>query len=152
MMKWVLIVATILLDQLSKWLVQTRLKEMGTYPIIEGVFHFHYLENRGAAFGLLQNQRTFFLMITLVIIAAILWYLIKQPQTSLLLTVALSLIAGGAIGNYIDRLRFGYVIDFIDFQVWPVFNIADSAIVIGQALLIYYILKDHRRETTGETP
>jgi len=149
-MKWLVILTTILLDQLSKWLVNTKLKEIGTYPIIEGVFHLHYLENRGAAFGIFQDQRLFFIAITIVITGGILWYLTRYPQDSLLLTMALSLIAGGAIGNLIDRILYGYVVDFFDFQFFPVFNIADSAIVIGQGLLIYYILKDHGNEKTGE--
>lgn len=149
-MKWLVILTTILLDQFSKWLVNTKLKEIGTYPIIEGVFHLHYLENRGAAFGIFQDQRLFFIAITIVITGGILWYLTRYPQDSQLLTIALSLIAGGAIGNLIDRVLYGYVVDFFDFQFFPVFNIADSAIVIGQGLLIYYILKDHGNEKTGE--
>ena len=151
-MKWLMIVAIILIDQFSKWLVITRLKEIGTIPVIENVFHLHYLENRGAAFGLLQNQRLFFLMITLAITAGILWYLYRYPQTNKLLTLSLCLISGGAVGNFIDRAAYGYVVDFLDFQIWPVFNIADSAIVIGQGLLIYYILKDFQAEKMGGSP
>jgi signal peptidase II len=149
-MKWFIIVITIALDQFSKWLVLLKLKEVGTIPVIEGVFHLHYLENRGAAFGLLQEQRSFFIVTTILIIGGILWYLIKYPETSRLLTVALSLIVGGAVGNFIDRLLYGYVIDFFDFQFFPVFNIADSAIVVGQVLLIYYIFKDHVSENESE--
>ncbi len=141
-MKWFIITATILLDQLSKWMVVRYLKEVGQVPIIEGIFHLRYLENRGAAFGLMQDQQVFFIVITVIIVGWIVWFLIKNPQVNRMLMLSLSLIAGGAIGNFIDRLFFGYVVDFLDFQVWPVFNIADIAIVGGQILLIYFIIKD----------
>lgn len=141
-MKWFIITATILLDQLSKWMVVRYLKEVGQVPIIEGFFHLRYLENRGAAFGLMQDQQVFFIVITVIIVGWIVWFLIKNPQVNRMLMLSLSLIAGGAIGNFIDRLFFGYVVDFLDFQVWPVFNIADIAIVGGQILLIYFIIKD----------
>ncbi|SMP46822.1 signal peptidase II [Anoxynatronum buryatiense] len=149
-MKWWVIVVTVVLDQVSKWLVVAYLKDIGTFPVIEGVFHLHYLENRGAAFGLLQNQRLFFIITTVLIVGGILWYLIFNPQVNRLLTLSLSLVVGGAIGNFIDRMMFGYVVDFFDFQFWPVFNIADSAIVIGQALLIYYIFKGQPEQQAGE--
>ncbi len=141
-MKWFIVTATILLDQLSKWMVVRYLKEVGQVPIIEGIFHLRYLENRGAAFGLMQDQQVFFIVITVIIVGWIVWFLIKNPQVNRMLMLSLSLIAGGAIGNFIDRLFFGYVVDFLDFQVWPVFNIADIAIVGGQILLIYFIIKD----------
>ncbi|MEN1759505.1 signal peptidase II [Anoxynatronum sibiricum] len=149
-MKWWVIIVTVVLDQVSKWLVVAYLKDIGTFPIIDGVFHLHYLENRGAAFGLLQNQRLFFIITTVLIVGGILWYLIFNPQLNRLLTLALSLVVGGAIGNFIDRMMYGYVVDFFDFQFWPVFNIADSAIVIGQALLIYYIFKGQPEHQAGE--
>lgn len=141
-MKWFIIIGTILLDQVSKWIVLRHLKEIGQKPVIEGFFHLRYLENRGAAFGILQDQRTFFIVMTVLIVGGIFLFFIKTPQLNPLLMLSLSLIAGGAIGNFIDRLFLGYVVDFLDFQIWPVFNIADMAIVGGQALLIYFILKD----------
>ncbi|SDY41205.1 signal peptidase II [Tindallia californiensis] len=141
-MKWLIIFTTILLDQLSKRFAVLYLKELERIPVIEGFFHLRYLENRGAAFGLLQDRQLFFLVITTVIVGWIFWFLIKNPKMNRLLVISLSLISGGAIGNFIDRLFFGYVVDFFDFLVWPVFNIADIAIVIGQVLLIYFIIKD----------
>ncbi|SFI16353.1 signal peptidase II [Tindallia magadiensis] len=141
-MKWVIIFITILLDQLSKRFAVLYLKELEQIPVIEGFFHLRYLENRGAAFGLLQDRQLFFLVITTLIVGWIFWFLVKNPNMNRLLVISLSLISGGAIGNFIDRLFFGYVVDFFDFLVWPVFNIADIAIVIGQVLLIYFIIKD----------
>ncbi|RQD66932.1 MAG: signal peptidase II [Tindallia sp. MSAO_Bac2] len=141
-MKWFIVMVTIFLDQLSKRIVVRYLKEVEQIPVIEGFFHLRYLENRGAAFGLMQNQQVFFITITILILGWIFWFLIKNPQMNPLLMVSLSLIAGGAIGNFIDRLFFGFVVDFLDFLVWPVFNVADMAIVAGQIILIYFIIKD----------
>jgi len=149
-MKWLIIISVIIADQASKWWVIAELKEIGTIKIIEGVFHLHYLENRGAAFGIFQDQRLFFLVVNSLITSAVLLYLFKHPSMNRMLMWALSLIAGGAIGNIIDRALYGYVIDFFDFQVWPVFNIADAAIVIGQGFLILYLLKNSKEENVGE--
>ena len=142
-MKWLIMIIIIMLDQLSKYWVLLKLKPMGTLPVFEGIFHLHYLENRGAAFGLFQNQRLFFILFTFIIVSGIIWYLIQNQEINKILMISLSLIAGGAVGNLIDRALYGYVIDFLDFQFWPVFNIADAAIVVGQMLLVYFIIKDH---------
>lgn len=149
-MKWLTLATVIIIDQASKWWVVNNLKEVGTIRVIDGLFHLHYLENRGAAFGIFQDQRGFLLVTTLIIVSAIVWYLLKHPQASPLLKWALSLITGGAIGNFIDRALNGFVIDFFDFQVWPVFNVADSAIVVGQVLLVIYILWHHKETEKGE--
>ena len=149
-MKWLIIVSIIIADQASKWWVIAELKEVGTIKIIDGIFHLHYLENRGAAFGILQDQRLFFLVINSLITAAVLIFLYKYTNINQMLMWALSLIAGGAIGNIIDRALYGYVIDFFDFQVWPVFNIADAAIVIGQVLLIIYLIRSSKKENVGD--
>ncbi len=150
-MIWLIMLVIVVLDQVSKWWVLTSLKQIGTIKIIEGVFHLHYLENRGAAFGIFQDQRLFFLVVNTFITCIIIGYLIKHPRINKGLMWALSMIAGGAIGNLIDRALYGYVIDFFDFQIWPVFNVADSAIVIGQVLLIFFILKSGKEDMTGET-
>jgi len=97
------------------------------------------VHNRGAAFGILKNQLFVFVIISLLAIALILYHL-KDRKKSRLSSISLSLILGGAVGNLIDRLRFGFVIDFLDFRVWPVFNIADSAITIGVVLLSWELL------------
>jgi len=150
-MKWAVLLGALFLDQISKWLVVTRLKEIGTFPVIEGIFHLQYLENRGAAFGLLQDQMAFFVIVTVVVTGGILFFLFTEPNSSTFLQMALSLIAGGALGNLVDRIRFGYVIDFFDFQIWPVFNVADTAIVLGQIMLIVYLLKMNRDHSKGES-
>ncbi len=139
----VFIVAFIVtLDQLTKYLAKTYLKPVGSVPLIQDVFHFTYVENRGAAFGILQNQRWLFIALTVVVSAAIVYYLFIRTPENIVLTIALSMILGGAIGNLIDRLRLGYVVDMLHFTLidYPVFNVADSFVVIGTILLAYYIL------------
>lgn len=140
-MYFAIIISIFLIDQLTKFLTINYLKDIGEVAIIRNILHFTYVENRGAAFGILKDQKLFFIISTIIIIALILYYLYKNKNTYKLMGVGLSLIVGGAIGNLVDRIRFGFVIDFIDFRVWPVFNIADSAIVIGQILVIFIIIK-----------
>lgn len=132
----------VVLDQVTKYLAKTYLKPVGSIPLIQNVFHFTYVENRGAAFGILQNQRWLFIVLTVVVSAVIVYYLFTRSQESIVLTIALSMILGGAIGNLIDRLRLGYVVDMLHFVLidYPVFNVADSFVVIGTILLAYYIL------------
>ena len=110
--------------------------------LIKDVLYFTYVENRGAAFGILQNHRWVFIAITIIVIALIIAYVfIKKPKKKIEL-VSLSLICGGGIGNMIDRISLSYVIDFIDFRIinFPVFNVADCAVVIGCGLLSLYLL------------
>lgn len=130
------------LDQISKYYAKEYLRPIGYFPIIQDVFHLTYVENRGAAFGMFQGQRWIFIVLTVAIAAAIAYYLVKIPGKSIFLKTALSLVLGGAIGNLIDRIRFGYVVDMFDFTLinYPVFNIADSSLVIGSILLGYYLL------------
>ena len=139
---WIIIILAIVIsDQITKQLVLSNLKEIGSIPIIQNIFHLTYVENRGAAFGILQNQKYFFVIMKFIVITAIIYVLIKHKDLRKSVVICLSLIVGGAIGNLIDRLRFGFVVDFFDFIIWPVFNIADMAIVLAQILLIYIVLK-----------
>jgi len=132
----------IVLDQASKYYTKIYLRPIGYFPVIQDVFHLTYVENRGAAFGLMQGQRWIFIVLTVLITAAIVYFLMKIPNKAVFLKTGLSLILGGAIGNLIDRVRLGYVVDMFDFTLinFPVFNIADSSLVIGSILLGYYIL------------
>lgn len=135
----------IFFDQLSKWLVVIFLKGNESAVIIENVFQFTYLENRGAAFGMLSDHRWVFLIISAVALIGITVYMIKWRPTSKLAYVAISFIVGGGIGNMIDRIWLGYVIDFIDFCAFPkiwsyVFNVADSFVCVGAGLYILYMI------------
>ena len=137
----VVAVIAIILDMITKYIAINvfRLSEL---ELIKNVLYFTYLENRGAAFGILQNQRWFFIVITIVVLlAVIIWIIVKKPKSRLLL-LSLGMISGGGIGNFIDRIRFSYVVDFIDVRIinYPVFNVADCFVVIGAVLMIIYIL------------
>ncbi|GED13087.1 signal peptidase II . Aspartic peptidase. MEROPS family A08 [Aneurinibacillus migulanus] len=125
-------------DRITKWLVVTYMEFGQSIPLWEGVFHLTSHRNRGAAFGILQNQRGFFIVITIAIIVGIIWYLWKTHRESKLVSLALALILGGAVGNFYDRVLTGEVVDFFDFTLinFPIFNIADSAIVIGVGLFV----------------
>src|SRR5690554_3301778 len=109
-------------------------------PLIPNAFHLTYIENPGAAFGLLANQRIFFVIITTVILGVILYFYYNLKGKHFLLRISLGMVVGGAIGNLIDRIRLGAVTDFFDFRIWPVFNIADSAIALGMIYIAYQLL------------
>ena len=141
---WILvIVASVLVDQISKLLVVRFLTEVGSVDVIPGIFRFTYVENRGAAFGMLSEHRWVFMVLSTVAIVALLIYLWKFRPDSGLACTAFSLIIGGGIGNMIDRVRLNYVIDFLDFCAFPklwvwVFNVADACVCIGAGMLILW--------------
>lgn len=130
----------ICLDQLTKFLVVKNLHG-SSIDIIENIFSLTYVENRGAAWGFLSNNNWLLMILIPVFILIIIWYLVKFNNNRYEL-IAGSLIVGGAIGNYIDRIFRGFVVDFFDFKVWPVFNIADIAIVLGCILMIIILFKE----------
>lgn len=139
-MSYILAVLVVILDQISKYIVQSRLAVNESLPVIQNIFHITYVHNFGAAFGILKNQKYFFIVITLAVIMGIFLFLRTQNKVHGMVKYSLMLIMGGAIGNLIDRIWLGYVRDFFDFRIWPVFNIADMAIVCGAALLSYYLI------------
>ncbi|MBR1693228.1 MAG: signal peptidase II [Lachnospiraceae bacterium] len=138
------IVLLILGDQYSKAQAILHLKNQDAYILFDKVLELHYLENHGAAFGILQNQTLFFVFIAMLIFIGILFVLIKMPpkRKYVFMHVFLVLIACGAIGNMIDRVRFGFVVDFIYFVLidFPIFNVADIYVTVGTALLILFLL------------
>jgi len=130
-------------DQISKYIVRLKMNPHESLPVIKGIFHITYVQNTGAAFSILRGKTYFFIMVSIVIILAVIIFLRKVPPEKKLLRIAMALVLGGAAGNnLIDRLRFGYVVDFLDFRIWPVFNIADSAIVVGVIILAYLMIFD----------
>jgi len=139
-MGWIVAVVVLILDRISKHIAKTYLQPLGSVPVVKNIFHFTYVENRGVAFGMLQNKNWIFIPVTIAIVAVIVYILYSVKQSSLLMKISLMLVLSGALGNLIDRVLQGYVVDFFDFRVWPVFNIADSSIVIGAILLGYVIL------------
>lgn len=146
------------LDQFTKMLVDRFMSLHESRLLVEGVLRFTYVQNRGAAFGILSEadlpyQSVLFAVVSLAALGAIAAYAWRLPARSRLPQTALALIMGGALGNLLDRARLGYVIDFVDaywgVHHWPAFNVADSAISIGVVLLVIDIL---RQPQTGEAP
>ncbi len=136
---------TLLADQVTKWLVSTRLQlyEMwAPLPQLETYFTLTYTTNTGAAFGLFKEWGTVFAGIAILVIVAIIYYQRHLPDGQWWLRLALGLQLGGAAGNLVDRLRLGHVVDFLDFKLWPVFNLADSAIVLGVGLLMLLMVRE----------
>lgn len=136
-----IILGLIGLDQISKFLAVKYLVNIGSIPIIENIFHLTYVENKGAAFGMFQNNQMIFVVVALFACVLGLYYLYKK-QVNLLGKSAIILIIAGAIGNLVDRVRLGFVVDYFDFRIiWDyVFNIADVFVVIGTILLCIYII------------
>ena len=136
----ILIVLIVLIDQISKYLANLRLNGAEAFSVIPGVLSFSYHENKGAAWGILANHRWVFMLLSTVAILLIIWYLIytRKEKKPALLRLALCFFVGGGIGNMIDRIYLGYVIDFLrfDFIDFPIFNVADSFITVGAVLLI----------------
>lgn len=138
------ICALVALDQYTKYLAVIYLKDKPAYIIINGVLELNYLENKGAAFGMLQNQKAFFIFVAVVILSVIGYVLLKTPDQKKyrILHLLLSLIAAGAIGNMIDRIRLNYVVDFIYFVLinFPIFNVADIYVTVSTAALVILLL------------
>lgn len=146
-------VAVVVLDQLTKWLTVAYLKPVGEVPLIENVLHLEYVENRGAAFGSLQGQMVFFYIVTAVMLVGMVFALRKNwVRGTFGRTVVLCLI-GGTLGNFIDRVRLGYVVDMISFTLidFPVFNVADIFLTCGcAALFVYFAFFDDKLQKAAK--
>lgn len=161
----VLVVLLLIFDQFTKYLAVKHLKGKPSIPLIDGVLELQYLENRGAAFGMFQNQKIFILLVGIVFMAVILYFLLKLPKQkkfNVIHVLAAVIIAGGA-GNMIDRFRLDYVVDFIYFSLidFPIFNVADIYVVVATIclfIMFLFVYKDHdlefinlkRNGTTGD--
>jgi len=132
----------VVLDQLTKQLALRFLKTIDTFPLWHGVFHLTYCENRGAAFGILQNQFSLFYVVTAVVVILATVYMFKTRPRSFLLSLSITLLVGGALGNLVDRVMRGFVVDFLDFCLinFPIFNVADCFVMIGAVLLALYVI------------
>lgn len=137
---FVVALLVVLLDQLTKYLVKGNLLLGDSLTLIPGILHITHVNNSGAAFGLFQDRRPLFIIISLVAIAFILLFHRRNRSEYIWVPFGLGLALGGAIGNLIDRIMHEKVTDFIDFRIWPVFNLADASVVIGLALLAYCLL------------
>lgn len=145
-MFYLIAIIWLLFDQVSKYYVMNHFVLGESLPVIQNVFHFTYIINRGAAFGMLTNQRWFFLAVALVLIIVYGIYRKQVNNGPLVLRIGSALLISGAIGNGIDRYILHGVVDFLDFRIWPIFNIADIGICIGVVCIIYYLLTSKHEE------
>jgi len=146
-------IVVLALDQATKFYIDSRFKLFESLTVVENFFNITYVRNKGAAFGIFANSAfrvPFFIGVSLLASLGILWYLRRLRREQRLLATALSLIFAGAVGNLIDRIRLGEVIDFLDahwYQYhWPAFNVADSAITVGVGLLLIDLWREERRK------
>lgn len=150
---YILAIIVIIIDQWTKWLIDKRMELYESIPIIENFFYITSHRNKGAAWGILQGQMAFFYIITVVVIVGIIYYMQKHAMDNRLLAISLSLLLGGAIGNFIDRLVRKEVVDFLDFIIinydFPIFNVADSALTIGVFLVLIVTFLDERKAKKG---
>ena len=144
MIYWLLIVGMIVLDQVLKFFAVTKLRPVGSIPLIENVFHLTFARNTGAAFSILRGKQIFLIMLTSIVILSLIFLMAKsmKEDNNKFLTLSLALIIGGAIGNLIDRIRLDYVVDYLDFTLinFPIFNAADVFIVVGTGLLALMVI------------
>ena len=131
----------ILIDQISKFIIRNSMHLSQSIPVVKNIFHITYIQNLGAGFGILQQQTLFLILVSAIVVSVILFYSKRIGKKDRLLQIIAGIVLGGTVGNLIDRIIYGYVIDFLDFRIWPVFNIADSAVTIGVILLIAYYWK-----------
>ena len=135
-----LFIGVVALDQFTKATVMRTMVPGQSIPLIQDVFHLTYVLNPGAAFGILSNQRMFLLITGAALILATAYFYPLLKKSDGWLRLGATAILSGAVANLIDRAQTGYVVDFFDFRIWPVFNIADIAIVLGMGFMIYAIL------------
>ncbi len=144
MLIWTLVIlGTVALDQLTKYLTILYLKPVPTVPLWEGVLHLTYVENTGAAFGMMKDQRWIFMTVsTVAIVGLLVFFFVRKPK-SRMECLSLAFIIGGGIGNMIDRCLLGYVVDMIDFRLinFAVFNVADSFVCVGVGLMMLSIVR-----------
>ena len=149
-MSVILFAAAILLDQITKYLAAVYLKPVRTFPLIGGVLELQYLENRGAAFGMLENRQWVFILFAVIIMAGCLFYSMRLPQEKKYLPLKLCLLflSSGALGNMLDRIVRGYVIDFIYFRIinFPIFNVADIYVTLSVTVMVILVLFFYKEE------
>lgn len=136
MLFWLTTSLVVIFDQVTKYIVQHNMAELESIPLIKDVFHLTYVLNPGAAFGLLPYKTLFFTAIALIMLVVIYFFYRRVPAKQIADRVALGLLAGGALGNLIDRVRLAKVVDFLDFRFFPVFNVADTCITLGVGILL----------------
>lgn len=146
-MFYLIVIIWLVLDQVSKYYVMNHFAIGESVSVIQNVFHLTYIINRGAAFGMLANQRWFFLVVAFILIIVYAIYHKKVNRGPISLRIGSALLISGAIGNGIDRYVLHGVVDFFDFRIWPIFNVADIGICVGVACIIYHLLRNEHEES-----
>ena len=141
-------VALAIADQLLKKLFSGTMQLGESIPVLPGIFHLTYIQNPGAAFGLFENQTLFFIAIAAFLLAFLAFAYKELAAQGIWVRYGMSLLAGGAVGNLLDRVRLGAVIDYLDFRIWPIFNLADIGICLGATLIVWGLLREGGRETS----
>lgn len=131
-----------MLDQITKYMIVSNMTEGMSIPIINQVFHLTFVLNPGAAFGMLEHNREFFIIMAIAVLMFVVYMRKKILEEPLTVQIGIALFVGGALGNLIDRMKTGLVVDFFDFRIWPVFNVADIAICLGVGVMIWSIIRE----------
>ncbi len=147
----IMAVLIVIIDAVSKFLIESNMVEQESIPLLTDVFHITFIKNPGASFGFMDEvgwARWFFIAVTVILIAAIILYTAKTKEKNKLYLTAVTFIIGGGIGNLIDRIIKGEVVDFLHFKAieFPIFNIADCFVVVGVGLMIIYCIKAEIKE------
>jgi signal peptidase II len=151
-MYYFIIIVLIVIDQAVKYFISVNMDIGDSIPVIENILHITYVYNNGAAFSILKGQTAVLLIIPAILAIAIIAFIyLKRKSGHFTLLFALSLICGGGIGNFLDRARLGAVLDFIDFRVFPIFNVADICVCCGCGLLFLYMVIFDKREKAKST-
>ena len=156
MLSVLIALTVVILDQVSKLLVVNYLKPVDSVTLIKDILKFSYHQNTGAAFGTFSDNRIVFMVASVVIIAVLAYVVYRFHGQNKIFDICMGLILGGGVGNMIDRIRLGYVVDFIDFcafDFWKyVFNVADSAVVIGCILSVFFVIFDKKSASMFDKP
>ena len=143
-MLFLISLAVLLLDQMVKQLIMSDMPLGMSIPVLPGIFHITYIQNPGAAFGILAQQRWLFIAVGFLFMGAAVVFRRRLRRESRWMQCGVALLLGGAVGNLVDRILWGAVVDFLDFRVWPVFNIADISIVVGVGCMMYALLRQEK--------
>jgi len=133
-------IALVIIDQVIKYMVNINMLLGQSYPLIEDFLYITYVKNTGIAFGLFKNNNLFMIIVISVIILILLYFYNKEKNKVFSLNISITMLISGAVGNLIDRIYYGFIVDYIDFTFWPAFNLADSLIVIGSITLAVYLI------------
>lgn len=148
-MFWIIVVFCLLFDQITKIIISANMIPGESIPVIDGFFHITYVLNEGASFSILQGQRYFFVILTIIVLAIVIVLLRYIPKDDKIFRYSIAVFIAGTLGNFIDRVRQGAVIDFIDFRVFPIWNVADSLLVISLIIIAIKIIisdKDKKKD------